>query len=449
MTNTTYKAGDKVRILDVNNIHCGRKYWNNGDIVEVTYAPSYAGLYLKRNEGDTDGLVILKSEMRYIEKVEEAPKSAVRYEIGDKVRILSVLGIDCASPYWKVGDITTIVAKDYDGDIRLARYESDKHGLVILKSEMRHVAKVVSPPTYDSFRIGDYVRILDVDRIQFAGTYFKTGDVVKVVQDKRSHGHIRLDAEGHSFGGLIITEDEIKFLEKVVVAQAVAPSILSATETTPTQITRILALEAKVDSLEAKVHALESGNVGTPKLSTISFAGGVMTGSYEPVEVPNSARAAIIAKAKTFVKRTTSDMNNEDVMERGNHTMQTYLTKPVFSVDGRTVSVIVIGAFGCGREFERASATAAPGDVFNRHIGEAIALGRAMGLDVGEFENAPKPTKPVIGMVVEVQGSIQPFTGIVSAKAGYRDSIMSLERTPSNLLAILEDTDAEYGMGAF
>lgn len=33
-----------------------------------------------------------------------------------------------------------------------------------------------------------------------------------------------------------------------------------------------------------------------------------------------------------------------------------------------------------------------PDDVFNEHIGKAIALGRALGKDVSEFENAVQPT---------------------------------------------------------
>src|SRR5690606_20841595 len=41
-----------------------------------------------------------------------------------------------------------------------------------------------------------------------------------------------------------------------------------------------------------------------------------------------------------------------------------------------------------------------PSDVFNEHIGKAIALGRALGLDVSEFEQAVQPNEVVVGMHV-------------------------------------------------
>src|SRR5690606_23225219 len=45
-------------------------------------------------------------------------------------------------------------------------------------------------------------------------------------------------------------------------------------------------------------------------------------------------------------------------------------------------------------------AKCAPDDVFNADIGKAIALGRALGLDVSRFEQAVKPTEVVVGMKV-------------------------------------------------
>lgn len=46
-------------------------------------------------------------------------------------------------------------------------------------------------------------------------------------------------------------------------------------------------------------------------------------------------------------------------------------------------------------------AKCSPGDVYNEHIGKAIALGRALGKDVSEFENAVQPTV-AIGQEIEV-----------------------------------------------
>lgn len=50
----------------------------------------------------------------------------------------------------------------------------------------------------------------------------------------------------------------------------------------------------------------------------------------------------------------------------------------------------------------RGTAKAAPGDVFNTHIGRAIALRRALGLEVPtEYTNAPQPTEVRVGDAFE------------------------------------------------
>lgn len=52
--------------------------------------------------------------------------------------------------------------------------------------------------------------------------------------------------------------------------------------------------------------------------------------------------------------------------------------------------------------FSRGIAKCAPNDCFNVHIGQAIALRRALGLDIPpEYVNAPQPEEPQVGDVVE------------------------------------------------
>jgi hypothetical protein len=58
--------------------------------------------------------------------------------------------------------------------------------------------------------------------------------------------------------------------------------------------------------------------------------------------------------------------------------------------------------------FARGIAKCAPGDVFNSHIGRAIALRRALGLPVPvKYLNAPQPTEVRVGDVVEITGNQQ------------------------------------------
>ena len=60
------------------------------------------------------------------------------------------------------------------------------------------------------------------------------------------------------------------------------------------------------------------------------------------------------------------------------------------------------------------TAICAPDDCFNIHIGEAIALHRALGLEVpDEYLNAPQPTEVRVGDVVRIvtfDGRVEEFT---------------------------------------
>ncbi|MEC0777453.1 hypothetical protein P9E81_08580 [Bacillus licheniformis] len=70
----------------------------------------------------------------------------------------------------------------------------------------------------------------------------------------------------------------------------------------------------------------------------------------------------------------------------------------------RTVVALIKGGYS-GRVYARGIAKAAPDDCFNIHIGEAIALHRALGLEVpDEYLNAPQPTEVRVGDVVAYRG---------------------------------------------
>ncbi|MFT0803338.1 hypothetical protein VSK91_21980 [Bacillus swezeyi] len=67
----------------------------------------------------------------------------------------------------------------------------------------------------------------------------------------------------------------------------------------------------------------------------------------------------------------------------------------------RTVVALIKGEY-TGDVYARGIAKVAPDDCFNEHIGKAIALHRALGLEVpDEYLNAPQPTEVRVGDVVE------------------------------------------------
>ncbi|XRD24084.1 hypothetical protein AABM34_17015 [Lysinibacillus fusiformis] len=116
---------------------------------------------------------------------------------------------------------------------------------------------------------------------------------------------------------------------------------------------------------------------------------------------PNQQRAEIIEKAKKFVEKVSSRQSSWAVNENGNETYQQKCTFNDFIINNekRTVVVLVKGE-DSGKIFEKGIAKCNPSDVFNEHIGKAIALGRALGLDVSEFEQAVQPIEIVKGMEI-------------------------------------------------
>lgn len=79
---TEYKKGDKIRILDAENIvYCEA---SNGDIFTVGKISAPRTLYLTESMGSEGARTILESEFSYIEKVEESP-SIEEPKFGDPV----------------------------------------------------------------------------------------------------------------------------------------------------------------------------------------------------------------------------------------------------------------------------------------------------------------------------------------------------------------------------
>lgn len=389
LTKTTYKVGDKVRVLNAARIMFGSTYFSDGDTTTVIGINDSGSPRIKTNTGDSYGLVIMKNELPYIKKVVEA--SAYGYKVGDKMRILHKQGIH-GGRNLVAGQVYDVCTISRFGNPRILLPGGQE--LAIVESELPHVEKVETAVAIkSSYKVGDKVRILNVSKIMFGESYFFDGDITTVTDSSR--GILAIDRKnGH--GGLIITTDELPYIEKVE-----APVEVAVVTTERTMPTRISQLESQVASLEAKVQALESDNVD---VAPISFLGTV-TGRYftaPPILSPNQHRAEVIAQAKAYVEDVTRRMKRIDRSEKvGIESFRNRTTVPHFTKSDRKITVAVVGA--CyPTEYARGSATCVEGDVFNEHIGRAIALGRALGLDVPTaFTKAPQPSKVVVGMHVD------------------------------------------------
>lgn len=143
----------------------------------------------------------------------------------------------------------------------------------------------------------------------------------------------------------------------------------------------------------------------------------------EPTLTPNQQRAAIIEKAKELIestKKTWSGLVVSGSLKGQNHTVENvyqvilgqispFRTRVaacnvefVINEDKRTI-VALMRSIESPKIYARGIAKCDPNDVFNEHIGKAIALGRALGLDVSEFEQAVQPNEVVMGMNLEVR----------------------------------------------
>lgn len=107
----------------------------------------------------------------------------------------------------------------------------------------------------------------------------------------------------------------------------------------------------------------------------------------------------------------TAQERRDEIVERAKADVSGLLKRDIghdheFIVNTEKRTVVVLRKLrGCTNIVRRGIAKAAPDDCFNVHIGEAIALHRALGLEVpDEYLNAPQPTEVRVGDVVAYRG---------------------------------------------
>ena len=163
-------------------------------------------------------------------------------------------------------------------------------------------------------------------------------------------------------------------------------------------------MQAEIDVLKAKVAALEEAKV-TPNHVYCRH-------TITPKKSPQQIRDEIIAKAKADIEDVKEYWEAGEEMRyvKGN-----YVVNASFSVNKEKRTVVAILRHIHEGVVARGIAKADPSDCFNVHIGKAIALRRALGLEVpAEYYNAPAPTEVRVGDVVKIYDisgkAIEPLT---------------------------------------
>ncbi|MGE7932161.1 hypothetical protein [Viridibacillus arvi] len=175
---------------------------------------------------------------------------------------------------------------------------------------------------------------------------------------------------------------------------------------------------------------------------------------YEPpfpeVLTPNQKRAVLIKQAKEFVEEHTqktkvslpkplSKLKLGSKLTRGIG-YKDYVVEEQFlsNAKKRTVVCLLRGVTSSVVRSKGIS-KCAPDDVFNEHIGQAIALGRALGLNVSEFEQVVKPNRRADGMVIEWRGGTR-----VIATTRVAGETCDFDSEFARYGTIIDDTNAEY-----
>lgn len=328
---TTYKVGDKVRILNAKKIQFGERYWNDGDISEIKRLLDDGRPCLSRNTKELDdrGLPLWSTELQYIEKVEESDAKMTRFKVGDKVRIIQQSDDDYTVNA-VVGSIAEIVG-GFDGEHYTIIYESSRNG--------------------------------------YGSRGYITRNSIELVSPKQMKNQ------------------------------------------------RIYTLEQKVEAMQAEIDSLKAAQKPKSILSgegTLIFDGkpiAKVSGISYKTMTPNEQRKAIIDEAKAFVEELTAYINPKSRNYNPNHPKYGEIKKPtsfflleahfVVKSDKNEVTCVLKGGYIFEDVKSKAIAKCNPSDVFNEHIGKAIALGRALGLDVSKFEKAAQPSEVVVGQVVD------------------------------------------------
>ena len=156
--------------------------------------------------------------------------------------------------------------------------------------------------------------------------------------------------------------------------------------------------------------AVETARDAIEELRLAAYAKGYEDARREltataPVEkTAQERRDEIVEQAKADINEL-KNRNFYEVPDADNF-YNPYICTAEFIVNNqkRTVVALLRGA-NTSKVYARGIAKATPDDCFNVHIGKAIALHRALGLEVpNEYLNAPQPTEVRVGDVVAYRG---------------------------------------------
>ncbi|WP_440097366.1 hypothetical protein [Bacillus paralicheniformis] len=222
----------------------------------------------------------------------------------------------------------------------------------------------------------------------------------------------------------------------------------------------------EADEVERYDTAVENARDAIEELRLAAYAKGFEDARREltataPVEkTAQERRDEIVEQAKADINEL-KNRNFYEVPDADNF-YNPYICTAEFIVNNqkRTVVALLRGA-NTSKVYARGIAKATPDDCFNVHIGKAIALHRALGLEVpDEYLNAPQPTEVRVGDVVgsfeinEVADYYGKIVDVTEDKVFYEDGGFDYlptvtegidEYGEESFLKIIDDSRTEVG----
>lgn len=208
----------------------------------------------------------------------------------------------------------------------------------------------------------------------------------------------------------------------------------------------------ELDKLSEVISGLES-DVQTAKDSTFNLREMLTEAVHvetEEVVVPDNPRKTVIENAKTNLSNKYGSGRYIQVGP--------YCTKPEFIINEEKQTVVVLlHGVSTGKVRAKGKAKASHGDVFNVHIGKAIAMAKALGKSIpDEFINAPQPERAEVGMRTRAQssGDIYELTKRAPQYDGFNGYGRAFHHDGGtvmwigeNQIDIIDDSNASYSKG--
>ncbi|WP_418041102.1 hypothetical protein [Paenibacillus xylanilyticus] len=338
----------------------------------------------------------------------------------------------------RVGERIKIVAAEYDINGGTWGYDNGEVHTVI-SSDGNHEVNIRPDGTEDSeiyVESSEYVTLEQTDFIRINGERFRmvdrkaaggervivvnpdfdadehgdytTGDTAIITSSNTDSYDVYYLAENSEGTEIAVYAKEYRVLEPVTSAE---PAPLLSDKPSSDQAAELIAkLTTRVDSLEKRVAALE-----TPKSrpATDEEVADVIA-KLSRAKSPQEIRDDIVKRAKEDLEGVKTPWNVNRDPQPLVYTFRHYVVDVEFIVNQNKRTVVALARWrNDGSIVSKGIAKCAPGDVFNSHIGRAIALRRALGITVpAEYFEAPNPTEVRVGDVIDYgdgRGSLRVF----------------------------------------